>query len=353
MQRSVNLAAGVGAALLLMATCAGAAQTAATCAARKNGCVSHRLAQSLGCWTKATRKGLPVDPTCLAGADAKFAGGPGVRTACYPGVDAKGGCTASDDAATMGTSIDDFVNVAVTDLDTGATTPALGKCAASKQSCVGKLVVALLRCYATAERKSLPVSSACLAKAHAAFDGGAKPERACFARVEAKSACAAVVDDTVGAEAEADAFVASVACALGPMELCLQPTPATTSGGGATPATPGPTPTGSVGTPHATPTGAPTIAGRTPAPTRTPTAAPTRTATPATPGGTRTPTPVRTPPPAICGDGIVEDGEDCDGTNLDGFTCDDFCIGATGTLTCTSDCFFSVASCSGVGCEDP
>ncbi|HEY2387178.1 MAG TPA: hypothetical protein VGK30_09470 [Candidatus Binatia bacterium] len=301
---------------------------------------------------KATRKGLPVDPDCLGGAEGKFADGPGIRTACYPGVEAKGGCATNDDAATMGTSIDDFVNGAVTDLDVGTTTLALDKCAASKQACVSKLVVALLRCYATAERKSLPVSAACLGKAHASFDGGAKPEHGCFARIEAKSACAAIVDDPAGTEMQADSFVSSVACALGPMELCLQPTPAATpSGGGATPATPGgPTPTAPLGTSHTTPSAAPTGAVRTPTPTRTPTPGATRTATP---GATRTPTPVRTPPPAVCGNGIVEDGEDCDGTNLDGFTCDDFCVGATGTLTCTSDCFLTVASCNGVGCEDP
>jgi hypothetical protein len=328
-----------------------AAQTAATCAARKNGCVSRRLAQSLGCWIKATRQGVPVDPTCLDGVDAKFAGGAGVRTACYPGVDAKGGCAPTDDAATMATSIDDFVNGVVTDLDSGATTLPLDKCAASKQGCVSKLVGALLRCYATAERKSLPVSSACLAKAHASFDGGAKPERACFARIEAKSACASVVDDTAGTEADADAVVASVACALGPTELCLQPTPAATPGG--------PTPTGPVGTSHATPSATRTGVVRTPRPTRTPTAPATRTATPgsvrtATPGGgTGGPTPVQTPPPPICGDGIIEPGEDCDGTNLDGYTCDDFCIGSTGTLACTSDCFFTTAACGGAGCEDP
>jgi len=352
-RRGLALVVAAVAASLLATAHADAAQTAPTCASRKNGCVTRRLAQSLGCFIKATRKALPVDPTCLSGSDARFAGGPGVRTACFPGVEARGGCAITDDASSIASTIDDFVMGAVTSLDAGAVSLGESKCSASKETCVSKLAAALLRCYATAERKSLPVSAACLAKARAAFDGGSKPERGCFARIEAKSVCAALVDDPLDLETQAASFASSVACALGPAMLCLQPTPAATSSAAVTPsASGGPTPTAPFATPHPTSTAAQTPIGTGPTatPTRTPSPAPTGTPSP---GASRTPTPVRTPPPAVCGNGIIEDGEDCDGANLDGFTCDDFCVGSGGTLGCTSDCFFTVTGCTGFGCEEP
>jgi hypothetical protein len=46
-----------------------------------------------------------------------------------------------------------------------------------------------------------------------------------------------------------------------------------------------------------------------------------------------------------CGNGVIDIGEDCDGTNLGGKTCLD--VGFTaGTLKCTSACKFDTASCS-------
>ena len=52
---------------------------------------------------------------------------------------------------------------------------------------------------------------------------------------------------------------------------------------------------------------------------------------------------------AECGNGIIDDGEDCDGENLGGATCesvmgDDY----TGTLTCSS-CGFDTSGCTYVG----
>jgi hypothetical protein len=50
--------------------------------------------------------------------------------------------------------------------------------------------------------------------------------------------------------------------------------------------------------------------------------------------------------PALCGDGLVEKGESCDGSNLDGKTCASF--GATDFvlgLQCTSGCTFDMTGC--------
>jgi hypothetical protein len=71
------------------------------------------------------------------------------------------------------------------------------------------------------------------------------------------------------------------------------------------------------------------------------------TPTPATP----VPTPTKTPDPnAICGDGVIEGIEECDGINLDGNSCADFCADDTGTLSC-SGCTFNFIGCLGGNCS--
>ncbi|MBU1238470.1 hypothetical protein KJ865_02060, partial [Myxococcota bacterium] len=53
-----------------------------------------------------------------------------------------------------------------------------------------------------------------------------------------------------------------------------------------------------------------------------------------------------------CGDGVVDPGEACDGADLGGTTCEGLHYYG-GTLSCTSDCQFSVASCEVAGwCGD-
>ncbi|MEM2919036.1 MAG: hypothetical protein QXY62_06025, partial [Candidatus Altiarchaeota archaeon] len=51
---------------------------------------------------------------------------------------------------------------------------------------------------------------------------------------------------------------------------------------------------------------------------------------------------------AVCGNGKLESGEECDGTDFGGKTCSNYgCTG--GSLTCTSGCKISTSSCSGCG----
>jgi hypothetical protein len=116
---------------------------------------------------------------------------------------------------------------------------------------------------------------------------------------------------------------------------CAAPTPTES----ATPAATAPPP------PEPTPT--PTATG----PTRTP--HPGETATP-TPRATRTPSPVPTATP-FCGNGVIDDGEECDGDSLDDNTCDDLCfeVGPNPTLSCAADCTFDFSGCQGVDCEPP
>jgi hypothetical protein len=50
------------------------------------------------------------------------------------------------------------------------------------------------------------------------------------------------------------------------------------------------------------------------------------------------------PPPPRCGDGVVNRGEQCDGTDLDGGSC--VLLGFNfGTLTCNSDCTYNTSQC--------
>ena len=118
----------------------------------------------------------------------------------------------------------------------------------------------------------------------------------------------------------------------------------------------------------------PFCAAPTPRATATTTAVPTVAATPtalgptrtARPGETATPTPpppptrTETPSPQptatpFCGNGIVEDGEECDGTDFDDNTCDDLCFDAdpNGTLACTDRCTIDFTGCRGTDCEAP
>jgi hypothetical protein len=111
-------------------------------------------------------------------------------------------------------------------------------------------------------------------------------------------------------------------------------------------AVPAPTPT-PVATPTPTLTATPTATG----PTRTP--HPGETTTP-TLRATRTPTPVPTATPS-CGNGVFEDGEECDGDDLDGNACDDVCFESdpVGPLTCRPDCTLDFQNCRGIDCEAP
>lgn len=81
------------------------------------------------------------------------------------------------------------------------------------------------------------------------------------------------------------------------------------------------------------------------------------------PPGAAAPTPVPTPTPlasasptpptptgggALCGNGVIDPGEECDGADLDGNDCEDAYggfNGCTGTLACTSDCRFDGSAC--------
>ena len=57
--------------------------------------------------------------------------------------------------------------------------------------------------------------------------------------------------------------------------------------------------------------------------------------------------------PAVCGDNVAEGGEFCDGTDLQGFTCVDFGLFTGGTLACASNCNPDVSGCTGLTDNTP
>ena len=48
----------------------------------------------------------------------------------------------------------------------------------------------------------------------------------------------------------------------------------------------------------------------------------------------------------LCGNGVVEAAEECDGADLGGESCESLNLG-TGQLVCNSSCFYDVSGCSG------
>jgi len=101
-----------------------------------------------------------------------------------------------------------------------------------------------------------------------------------------------------------------------------------------------PTDTAATATPTATVTeGGPTATGSTPATTASAAAL------------TPTPAPTATP---VCGNGILEDDEECDGNAIDNSGCDtdvctcaDFCDpDSTGSLSCNADCTLNFSHCT-------
>ena len=129
-------------------------------------------------------------------------------------------------------------------------------------------------------------------------------------------------------------LTAAVTYGPGSARLLIQPA-------GPTP-TPSPTPTATPSpTPSPTPTATPSPM---PSPTPPPTATPTASASP-TPTPTATPTPIATPTPTpspgtgVCGDGVMEAGEQCDDANTaSGDGCSAACLlepcGTTPRLDC-------------------
>lgn len=54
---------------------------------------------------------------------------------------------------------------------------------------------------------------------------------------------------------------------------------------------------------------------------------------------------------AVCGNGVIDEGEACDGANMGGKTCQDVFKGLVGVLRCDDSCEWDVSGCAIPGCE--
>jgi hypothetical protein len=252
---------------------AATAQTVNPCVGKKLACVSALSAAAEGCYGKAAKGGKALDPVCVQKAKDKL-------VTCLAKAEKKGGCLTTGDAMGLAAAVDAFVADVVAALDPGFPTLAKNKCTGGKHACVAAKVKGLFKCHVAAAKKGV-LDPVCRQKAIAKFDGGAKPEKACFTKLEAKPGCV-TTGDLAALELVADDFVQAIVCALD------------AASPGCAPAAPTVTPTPTSTGPTATPTLTPTATGLTATPTPTLTASATRTATP-TATTTRTATPSPTP----------------------------------------------------------
>jgi len=89
---------------------------AQACAAAKMKAAANKAKKKLGCHATAAKKGLPVDAECLMKAESKF-------VEAFQKAEDKGGCATVNDAASIESIVDVFVNSIVAALPTVAPPP--------------------------------------------------------------------------------------------------------------------------------------------------------------------------------------------------------------------------------------
>jgi hypothetical protein len=163
------------------------------CLVGKNKCVAKKAKALLNCEQKAEKPGRPPDPNadgCVDKAKAKFDGGPKPEKGCFEKLENKTGtdCVTFDDTGSAEALVDECVADLVAAIDPGEIDQS--KCGVGKKKCVEKKLVALLKCHAKAQKPGKPIdpnTDGCLDKVEAKFDGGAKPEKGCFVKLETKA----------------------------------------------------------------------------------------------------------------------------------------------------------------------
>lgn len=104
-----------------------AADPAANCAAAKQKAAAKKLNDKVKCHGKAIKKGLDVDPACLAKAESKF-------DVSFAKAEGKGGCVTEGDAASIELLIDDTLAQLL------AALPPASPCGGGETFCSGNCV---------------------------------------------------------------------------------------------------------------------------------------------------------------------------------------------------------------------
>lgn len=165
----------------------------AKCLAAKTKCMATRAAGLLKCETLAETPGKPADPDaggCVTKVKLTFDGGSAPAKGCFEKLESKSAndCVRFDDTAAAETAVDGCVASLVGAIDP----PPLDQttCGAGKKKCATSLLVAVLKCRASAQtpgKPSDPNTKGCIDKAVAKYTGGSDPAKGCFAKLEAKS----------------------------------------------------------------------------------------------------------------------------------------------------------------------
>ena len=159
-----------------LATAPGAALAQGSkCTGMEIGAAGKKAGGKAKCWSKATGNGLAVDSTCLSGAEGKFA-------ASYGKAVGRADCVNSTAEGTIETKVDNFINDLVTEINGGTGTPTASKCSSKEIGAAGKKAGALLKCYAKAASKGLPLDTTCTGKAVTKFGASSSASISSFSR---------------------------------------------------------------------------------------------------------------------------------------------------------------------------
>jgi len=148
-----------------LATAPGAALAqGSNCTGMEIGAAGKKAGGKAKCWSKATGNGAAVASTCLSGAETKFSD-------AYKKAMGRGDCINGTTAGTIETKVDNFITDLVTEIDGGTGTPTASKCSSKELSAASKKAGKVLKCYAKAAGKGIPLDTTCTGGATTKFGG--------------------------------------------------------------------------------------------------------------------------------------------------------------------------------------
>ena len=114
----------------------------------------------------------------------------------------KGDCINTTPAGTIETKVDNFITDLVTEINGGTGTPTASKCSSKELAAAGKKAGGVIKCYAKAVGKGLPVDTACTGAASTKFG-------ASWTKATSAGGCNSTVDQGT-IETKIDNFAADV-----------------------------------------------------------------------------------------------------------------------------------------------
>jgi cysteine-rich repeat protein len=181
------------------------------CAGSKLTATGKKCDGKLKCVAKAAGKGVAVDGSCLAKAEARFA-------TAFGKAESKGGCTTIGDAPALEAKVD--AHVADVRAELWDDEPAENDCASAKVRAAGKKCLCKMQCSSKGAKAGGAADPLCMQKCEQRFATG-------FAKAESKGGCTTTAD-AAAIEAKVDAFVSDVTADLQPTTTTTTSTTTTT-----------------------------------------------------------------------------------------------------------------------------